>query len=98
MNTSSASAGAEGGVELRTVRVTYDDHITRNFLFASTMWGIVGMLVGAIIALQLAFWPANVHAWLSFGRLRPLRIVCELADDKSTLSCGLNEIVHVIDL
>ena len=39
----------------------------------SVVWGIVGMLVGVIIAAQLA-WPAlnfNIP-WLSFGRLRPL--------------------------
>ena len=30
------------------------------------------MLVGAIVALQLALWPANVAPYLSFGRLRPL--------------------------
>src|ERR1044072_1190920 len=30
------------------------------------------MLVGAIVALQLAWATANVHPMLSFGRLRPL--------------------------
>ena len=39
----------------------------------TVVWGIVGMLVGVLIAAQLA-WPAlNFDtAWLSFGRLRPL--------------------------
>jgi cytochrome c oxidase cbb3-type subunit I/II len=51
----------------------YDDHIARMFLIATVFWGIVGMLVGLIIALQLAWWPANTDlAFLSFGRLRPL--------------------------
>jgi cytochrome c oxidase cbb3-type subunit I/II len=54
------------------VKVVYDDATPRNFVVASVIWGIVGMLVGAIVALQLAWWPANVHATLSFGRLRPL--------------------------
>ena len=54
------------------VKVVYDDLTPRNFALASLIWGIVGMLVGAIIALQMAWWPANVHAMLSFGRLRPL--------------------------
>ena len=36
------------------------------------MWGIVGMLVGALGALQLAFWQANLPPYLTFGRLRPL--------------------------
>jgi cytochrome c oxidase cbb3-type subunit I/II len=36
------------------------------------LFGIVGMLVGIIVALQLAFWPANLPPYLTFGRLRPL--------------------------
>ncbi len=53
--------------------VRYDDRITRQFLWATLIWGVVGMLVGVIIALQLAFWPANAGvSWLTFGRLRPL--------------------------
>ena len=52
--------------------VVYDDKITRAFAWATMVWGIVGMLVGVIIAIQIAYWPANVHEMLSFGRLRPL--------------------------
>ena len=54
------------------ITVTYDDDITRKFIAASMLWGIVGMLVGVIIALQLAFWQANLGPYLTFGRLRPL--------------------------
>jgi cytochrome c oxidase cbb3-type subunit I/II len=54
------------------VKVVYDDATPRNFVMASVVWGIVGMLVGATCALQMAWWPANVHSMLSFGRLRPL--------------------------
>ncbi len=55
------------------VRVTYDDRAARLFLWATLLWGVVGMAVGALAALQLAFWPANSSvAWLSFGRLRPV--------------------------
>jgi cytochrome c oxidase cbb3-type subunit 1 len=37
------------------------------------VWGIVGMLVGVIIAAQLLFPALNFDiAWLSYGRLRPL--------------------------
>jgi cytochrome c oxidase cbb3-type subunit I/II len=54
------------------VKVVYDDATPRDFVVASVIWGIVGMLVGALVALQLAWWPANVHSMLSFGRLRPL--------------------------
>ena len=51
----------------------YDDAIVRKFAWMTIIWAIVGMLVGVILALQLAFGPANTSLpWLSFGRLRPL--------------------------
>ncbi len=51
----------------------YDDAIVRRFITATILWGVVGMLVGVVIALQLAWWPANLGLpWTSFGRLRPL--------------------------
>ncbi len=51
---------------------TYDDAIVRKFLTATILWGVVGMLVGVIVAAQLA-WPVfNVGEYLTFGRLRPL--------------------------
>ncbi|MCB0216560.1 MAG: cytochrome-c oxidase, cbb3-type subunit I [Caldilineae bacterium] len=55
--------------------VTYDDASVRRFLWASVLWGAVGMLVGVIIASQLAFWQLNGNGslpWIQFGRLRPL--------------------------
>jgi len=43
------------------------------FTLASTLFGVVGLLAGVLIALQLAYWPANTDLpYLSFGRLRPL--------------------------
>jgi cytochrome c oxidase cbb3-type subunit I/II len=54
-------------------RFSYDDDIVRKFLFATILWGVVGMLVGLLIALQLANpWFNFDTPWLSFGRLRPL--------------------------
>jgi len=54
-------------------RIIYDDGIVRKFMWASVFWGIVGMLVGAVVATQLAFWQANFETpWLTFSRLRPL--------------------------
>ncbi len=50
----------------------YDDAIVRKFLFATVLWGVVGMLVGVIIALQLVMPNLNFTPWLAFGRLRPL--------------------------
>ncbi len=64
-----ATMGRTGGSERR---IEYYDAPVRWFTIASVGWGIVGMLVGAIIALQLAYWQANVHPILAFGRLRPL--------------------------
>ncbi len=58
--------------ESQTTTIVYNDKITRQFIFASVVFGIVGMLIGAICALQLAFWPANVTEYFSFGRIRPL--------------------------
>lgn len=52
--------------------ITFDDQIVRQFMWASILWGIVGMLVGVIIASQLNFHQLNLTSWLSFGRLRPL--------------------------
>ncbi len=52
---------------------SYDDKICRLFLLATIGWGIVGLLVGVLIALQLADPRFNLGLeWTSFGRLRPL--------------------------
>ena len=52
---------------------SYDDAIVRKFLWATFIWGLVGMLVGLWIALELANPAFNLGlSWLSFGRLRPL--------------------------
>ena len=51
----------------------YDDGPVRGFALASVLWGVVGMLVGVIIAAQLAWPELNFGIpWISFGRLRPL--------------------------
>ncbi|HEV8218442.1 MAG TPA: cytochrome-c oxidase, cbb3-type subunit I [Gemmatimonadaceae bacterium] len=51
---------------------TYDDAIVRKFMLATFIWGLVGMLVGLFIALELVVPALNAAPWLSFGRLRPL--------------------------
>jgi cytochrome c oxidase cbb3-type subunit I/II len=54
-------------------RFSYDDAIVRKFLFATLIWGVVGMVAGLLIALQLANPVFNLGLeWTSFGRLRPL--------------------------
>ncbi len=51
----------------------YDNRIVRNFGIATILWGIVGMLVGVIIAIQLYVPALSFNLpWLTFGRLRPL--------------------------
>ena len=50
----------------------YNDDIVRCFTLAAVFWGVVGMLVGLVIALQLAFPDLNFEPWLNFGRLRPV--------------------------
>ena len=54
------------------IRITYNDKLARQFVAASVLWGIVGMLVGLLCALQLATHAANLAPYLTFGRLRPL--------------------------
>ncbi len=70
-----------------TTTITYDDKSVRRFMIASIAWGIIGMLVGVLIATQLSWWQMNGHylewltggaikadgiSFLTFGRLRPL--------------------------
>ncbi len=55
------------------ITLEFNDRIVRQFLLATVLWGVVGMLVGVVIATQLNFWQVNFGtAWLTFGRLRPL--------------------------
>jgi cytochrome c oxidase cbb3-type subunit I len=51
----------------------YNDKVVRQFAIMTVVYGVVGMLVGVVIAAQLAF-PELTPAvpWLSYGRLRPL--------------------------
>lgn len=54
-------------------KFSYDNKIVRNFAYATILWSIVGMLVGVIIAFQLAYPVLNFGIpYISFGRLRPL--------------------------
>ena len=53
--------------------LNYNYRVVKQFAVMTVVWGVVGMLVGVLIAAQLA-WPAlNFDtAWLTYGRLRPL--------------------------
>ncbi|WP_412985921.1 cytochrome-c oxidase, cbb3-type subunit I [Pontimicrobium sp. IMCC45349] len=51
----------------------YDNKIVKKFIYATILWGVVGMLVGLLLAFMFMF--PNLTdgvSWLSFGRLRPL--------------------------
>jgi cytochrome c oxidase cbb3-type subunit I len=76
-----------GGVFLWTLRQVdepapvhdpraYMDGPVRAGVVATVLWGVVGFLVGVVIAFQLA-WPSLnfselTHGYLNFGKLRPL--------------------------
>ena len=52
---------------------TYNYTVVRQFALMTVVWGIVGMLVGVLIAAQLRWPELNFDIpWLSYGRLRPL--------------------------
>ncbi|MBL0147789.1 MAG: cytochrome-c oxidase, cbb3-type subunit I [Ideonella sp.] len=56
-----------------TASPVYSDTTVRLFSLVAVVYGIVGMLVGVIIAAQLAWPELNMGIpWLSYGRLRPL--------------------------
>ncbi|MBF9254158.1 cytochrome-c oxidase, cbb3-type subunit I [Pontibacter sp. 172403-2] len=51
----------------------YDNKIVRNFGVATMFWGVTGMLIGVLIAFQLANPAVNMGTeYTTFGRIRPL--------------------------
>ena len=51
----------------------YDNTTVRNFLIATTIFGIIGMTVGLLVAIQFVFPEANFGLqYTTFGRVRPL--------------------------
>ncbi len=54
-------------------KFNYDNKIVRNFGIATIIWGIVGMTVGLLIAMQLFKPGMNMGSqYTTFGRIRPL--------------------------
>lgn len=51
----------------------YDNKIVKKFIYATILWGLVGMSVGLMLAFMFMFpnYTSGI-SWLSFGRLRPL--------------------------
>ena len=64
-----AAAGHPGAVEDTS---GYMDEVIKYGVIATTFWGIVGFLVGVVIALQMAWPQFNIEPYLNFGRIRPL--------------------------
>jgi len=50
----------------------YFDGVVRYGVIATVFWGVVGFLVGVVVALQLAFPDLNIAPYFNFGRVRPL--------------------------
>ncbi len=54
-------------------KFTYDNRITRDFAMATIVWGVVGMLVGLLVALQIFIPEMNFSLeYTTFGRTRPV--------------------------
>jgi len=55
------------------IETTYNYRVVRQFAIMSVVWGVIGMLVGVIIAAQLAWPDLNFGIpFLTYGRIRPL--------------------------
>ena len=50
----------------------YFDEVVKYGVIATVFWGVVGFLVGVVVALQLAFPDLNIAPYFNFGRMRPL--------------------------
>ncbi len=56
------------------IPVVYNDTVVRRFAIMTVIWGIVGMLVGVVIAAELIWPDLNFGlSFLSYGRLRPFK-------------------------
>ncbi len=52
--------------------VPYNYTVVRQFAVMTVVWGIIGMLVGLVLAAQLVWPEFNISPYFTFGRLRPL--------------------------
>ena len=54
-------------------KFAYDNTIVKKFAFATIFWGIIGMTVGLLVALQMVFPVLNFNtSFLTFSHIRPL--------------------------
>ncbi|NQW30488.1 MAG: cytochrome-c oxidase, cbb3-type subunit I [Ignavibacteria bacterium] len=73
MNENVPSVQNANGNNARVETIAYDNNIVRLFAVASLVWGLVGFLVGILVAIKF-YLPEFLGGidFLSFGRLRPL--------------------------
>ncbi len=58
---------------MRLEKFTYDNKFSKLFMYATILWGFVGMLVGLTAAFDLIFPALNAGIpWLTFSHIRPL--------------------------
>src|SRR5574341_1276385 len=50
----------------------YDHQTVQGFILSAIFWGVVGILIGLLISVQMFAPAANFAPWLTFGRLRPV--------------------------
>ena len=73
-----AAFGTANGIGIlkptaRDLESRYDDQLVRMGVILTVFWGVVGFLVGLVVAAQLSFPLLNLNfEWSTFGRLRPL--------------------------
>ena len=72
MRRASAVRALQSGLAVNDEPLSYDMGVVRGFALSALIWGIVGMSVGLVIALQLAWPQLNVGPYFHFGRLRPV--------------------------
>lgn len=67
------TTGGQSESKGRVESFAYDNKIVKFFAIATMVWGIIGFLIGLIVAIKLR-WPDHLGniSFLSYGRLRPL--------------------------
>src|SRR4249919_3749811 len=70
---SAQTVASPGSFSAASSQSNYNYKVVRQFAIMTVVWGIVGMVVGVLIAAELMF-PDLTYGipWLSYGRLRPL--------------------------
>lgn len=60
-------------LQSKNISETYNDSIVKCFITATLLWGVVALLLGVWVALELVDRKFNLGLpWFTFGRLRPL--------------------------